>query len=466
MTTTTAPGLKTLAELPEVLSLLAPAETQAGNIDQIEFYERIKAAAEAGQARATAKLAEQRHDQEKAQGIPKSKRCKGLGAEIGLARKESPARGKQRLELARVLVENLPRTYQALCDGQIREEHAQAMANEISALPARHQREIDDILSDRLGAIGPRQLANEARAQVQRLDPQGAAKRLRDAEAERRVGIRPAAKGLSQLVAIGPTPQIAALCDTLRQEANSALSTGTTKDHRGESRTRDQLMFDMLIERGTGQAAAPAVPVEVMLVMTPDTLFAQGGTPAWLTGHGPIPAAVARDWLSQKDVSVLLRRLFTNPEANQVVGLESRARGFRSNLRKLILLRDNICRTPYCEAPIQDVDHITPRRDGGATAWENASGLCAACNQTKENRGWRHTGDSQGMQITTPTGHVYTVASQPVLPGRDPRPRTPRRPSSGQHDKEPADNPPQIPRAGGSQRCPEAGLFSTDKPTL
>ena len=445
MTTNSAQVLDTLTALPEVLTSLAPAATQAENIDRLKRLEAIKAACEAAQAQTTAHLDEQRRTEEAARGIAKSQRCKGLGAEIALARAESPARGHQRLELARALLKTLPQTFQALCRGEIREHHAQALADEVGALPSGHQREIDALLADRLGSMGPRQLANEARAQAQRLDPKGAATRLKKAETKRRVFLRPAPNGLAQLTAIGPMAQLTALYNTLRRDANAAVTKGSTADAQGQSRTRDQMMFDLLVERGTGQCAAANVAAEVILLMTPDTLFAHGDTPAWLAGHGPIPAATAREWLSNKQASVLLRRLFTNPGADQLIGLESRARGFRWNLRKLILLRDNICRTPYCEAPIQDIDHITPHRDGGPTSWDNAAALCAACNQTKENRGWHHTGDAQHMRITTPTGHVYRATAPPILPGREPRARAPRMPSSGQHTKEPADRSSDLP---------------------
>ena len=37
-------------------------------------------------------------------------------------------------------------------------------------------------------------------------------------------------------------------------------------------------------------------------------------------------------------------------------------------LAKLIKLRDQTCRNPYCEAPIRHIDHITRHSDGGRPA--------------------------------------------------------------------------------------------------
>ena len=56
-------------------------------------------------------------------------------------------------------------------------------------------------------------------------------------------------------------------------------------------------MADTLVERGTGQAVAAAVPVEVHLVMTDQAMFSTGegrDEPAHLDGYGPIPAELAR----------------------------------------------------------------------------------------------------------------------------------------------------------------------------
>lgn len=53
-------------------------------------------------------------------------------------------------------------------------------------------------------------------------------------------------------------------------------------------------MADTLVQRVTGQAQAPEVPVEVHLVMTDRTLLGADDTPARIVGHGPIPASLAR----------------------------------------------------------------------------------------------------------------------------------------------------------------------------
>jgi 5-methylcytosine-specific restriction endonuclease McrA len=100
--------------------------------------------------------------------------------------------------------------------------------------------------------------------------------------------------------------------------------------------------------------------------------------------------------------------------------MDSRRRYFDGQLRRLLVLRDQTCRTPWCDAPIRHADHITRAADGGPTSGENAQGLCEACNHAKEAPGW-HTrrvhGPDHVVETTTPTGHRYRSRA-PDPPGR------------------------------------------------
>lgn len=77
-----------------------------------------------------------------------------------------------------------------------------------------------------------------------------------------------------------------------------------------------------------------------------------------------------------------IHQLRTRTGAHQQTLSENRfARGL---LRDLVELRDQTCRTPYCDAPIRDVDHIIPVHAGGTTTPSNLQGLCQSCNLAKE----------------------------------------------------------------------------------
>jgi hypothetical protein len=181
-------------------------------------------------------------------------------------------------------------------------------------------------------------------------------------------------------------------------------------------------MADTLVERTTGRSAAAATPIAVNLVLSDETLFGGSNAPATVSGYGPIPAAVARDLVSgavsDERSRALLRRLYAHPASGALVAMESRARLFPRGLAAFIELRDQRCRTPYCDAPIRHRDHARPWVVGGPTDADNGLGLCERCNYVKEVAGWcvkpnvdeigRHT-----AQFTTPTGAHYWSTAPP-----------------------------------------------------
>ncbi|MDN5815549.1 DUF222 domain-containing protein, partial [Yaniella sp.] len=243
----------------------------------------------------------------------------------------------------------------------------------------------------------------------------------------RRVTVRPAAYGMAWVTALVSTQQAVGILATLTRDANSVVNSGETADPvdpTGQARSHGQIMADLFVQRVNGHAPA-AVPAEVQVVMTDEALFADGDTPAWVTGHGPIPARLAKRWLAMPETEVFLRRVFARPGDHQLVGMESRRRAFPASLRRMVVLRDDTCRTPYCDGRIQDIDHATPYRNGGPTSWQNASGLCAGCNQIKENTGWTHQATPEHLSVTTPTVHRYSKDTGPVLEGIPPDKQVP-----------------------------------------
>jgi hypothetical protein len=174
-----------------------------------------------------------------------------------------------------------------------------------------------------------------------------------------------------------------------------------------------------------GRRAWVAEPVAVNLVISDETLFDGDNSPAVLEGYGPIPASVARklvaDALSDEQSEATLRRLYKHPKTGALVGMESRSRRFPKSLAKFIRLRDQRCRTPYCDAPIRHLDHAQPRNRGGPTSGRNGRGACERCNYDKESPGWHvTTGEENGVhtaEFVTPTGARYRSTAPPA-PGR------------------------------------------------
>lgn len=91
-----------------------------------------------------------------------------------------------------------------------------------------------------------------------------------------------------------------------------------------------------------------------------------------------MPTGAARKFAVENEAMVFLRRLYTRPSDGQLVRMDSKRREFTGLLRRMIFIRDDVCRLLWCDAKIKHADHAKPVAAGGDTDWNNASGLCAA----------------------------------------------------------------------------------------
>ncbi len=165
-------------------------------------------------------------------------------------------------------------------------------------------------------------------------------------------------------------------------------------------------------------------PIAVNLVISDQTLLAGDNGSAVISGYGPIPAAVARRLIdgavTDRRSRATLRRLYRHPATGALVAMESRSRCFPRGLAAFIGLRDQTCRTPYCDAPIRHRDHAQPHHRDGPTSAENGLGECERCNYVKESAGWQVTASSENgvhtAKFVTPTGKHYR-STAPPLPG-------------------------------------------------
>ncbi|WP_082046330.1 HNH endonuclease [Arthrobacter sp. L77] len=390
-------------------------------IDEMWSLEDFTSVIAARQARtAVAFDVGERHAQAGA-GVPVAEQGRGVAAQVALARRESPARGGRLLGVARALVAEMPHTMAAY-----------------------------------------------------RRDPRSVTQRASHAAGERHVGLRPAPDTMTYLTALLPVAQGVAVHAELTRHADARRA-------EGDERSRGQLMADALVERTTGTPGGFS-RVEVQLIMTDRTLIQGDSEPARLPGYGIVPAGWARDLLTsvgskqpsrrptgqsypqpgtqcggrsggdgtehafpqtnepltgeisaqkpgpsadnEQDFQVWLRRLYTAPGSGELIAADSRARLFTPGQRRFIQARDDMCRTPYCDAPIRHYDHIIPWHKDGPTSLANGAGLCEACNHTKELPGWTtrpHPDPGAGharhaLELTTPTGHAYHSIAPP-LPG-------------------------------------------------
>jgi hypothetical protein len=402
----------------ESLVAVDPAADEAALVERIAALERLKSAAAAGQARAAAALDQSRRAAEELAGIPARRRGRGLASEVALARRDSPKRGGRHLGFARALVHEMPHTLAALEAGMLSEWRATIIVQESACLDVEDRRTLDaEMCADMadLTGKGDSRIRSDAKSIAYGLDPQAVVDRAVRAETERTVTIRPAPDAMAYLMALLPMSQGVSVYAALRRAAD------TCPDGRG----RGQVMADTLVERVTGRPAEVPVPVAVNLVLSDESLLAGSTAPARVAGYGPVPAAVARRMiggaLTDRRSRATLRRLYKHPRSGALVAMESRSRLFPKGLARFIDVRDDTCRTPYCDAPIRHHDHAAPAGRGGATSAVNGLGVCEACNYAKEAPGWRVTTSCDEMgchtaEFTTPTGAQYD-SKAPPLPG-------------------------------------------------
>lgn len=391
---------------------------QASLVERIAELERVKSAAAAEQARAAVALYEARCADEAAAGVPRAKRGRGVGSEVALARRDSPVRGGTHLGLATALVYEMPHTLAALEAGALSEWRATLIVKESACLTVADRRVLDAEMCAHISTLdgqGDRRITATAKAIAYRLDPQAVVDRAAKAAADRTVTIRPAPDTMTYLTALLPVAHGVGVYAALKRAADTTF----------DDRSRGAVMADTLIERVTGTPAKVAAPVAVNLVLTDETLLGGDDTAAVVPGYGPIPAAVARSLVdravSDQRSRATLRRLYRHPASAALVGMESRSRRFPKALALFIGLRDQTCRTPYCDAPIRHRDHAQPHARGGPTSAENGLGECERCNYVKESPGWHVTAgsDENGTHtahVTTPTGKSYR-STAPPLPG-------------------------------------------------
>jgi hypothetical protein len=438
----------------------------AERVDVIRALEELKGAAAAAQARTITDFDASQCQAQRDAGEPERRVGRGIGAQVALARRDSPFRGDQCLGFAKALVGEMPHTLALLTRGVLSEWRATLLVRETAYLTREHRAVIDAELAgpdakEPLEEMSDRALLAEAKRIAYRLDPHAVVDRARRAEKQRSVTLRPAPDTMSYLTGLLPVAQGVACYAVLTRAADTARAAG-------DPRTRGQVMADTLVSAlGAGPASAgpdsadgavsaadpagpagpsvvpkvpdpagPARSVSVQLVMTDRTLLAYD-EPAYLVGYGVVPAGWARDLLRDTAADVFLRRLYTAPSTGQLLAADARARLVTGALRQVLIARDQRCRTPWCGAPIRHVEHATTWDDGGATSDENCCGGCEACNHTKQAPGWsarassppggRHT-----MHIRTPTGHVYRSRA-PAPPGHGAAPETcsARRPIAG-----------------------------------
>ncbi|PWJ25057.1 hypothetical protein ATK17_1169 [Branchiibius hedensis] len=385
---------------------IAEVELDEPTWEAVRCMEDLKNTLTARQADVTVALHREQAEKDAARGfVLPSHTDRVVAAQLGLARRRSPVQAGRLLRIAHLTVAAEP-VREAMRTGELNEEQAGIIRRETDGLTPEDRDRVIEKVADTLGRTSDRHLSDDVRTAAHRVDPELAARRAEAARADRHVSLRSARDGMAHLSAFLPAVEGRACLEALRKGANAAKR--QPRPEKGPDRTPRQWMADLLVHRVSGRdPVTEPVDVHVNLVVPIDSLIS-GNEPGYLPGYGPIPAGEVRELLSQREDGVDVRRLFVHPGSGQLVGMESKSRFFRGLLAQFVQWRDRRCRTPWCGAPIKEIDHITAHAKGGATSADNAEGDCQWCNLVKEHPAWHVTGharevlvSSGGLQATT-----------------------------------------------------------------
>lgn len=217
---------------------------------------------------------------------------RGIAEQIGLACGIAPAVAARRLNTARALWFELPNTYGGLISGELHERIAETVVSETLHLDMEKRRSVDEELKVAgLCRMSFKAATSCVRKAAYEADPEGYMRRGRTERKHRRVGIRPAPDTMAILSGYLPVEQGIACYAALRKHADGVVGSGDT-------RTRDQIMADTMVERLTGQTTASDVNVELQIMMPLEALLdPHSNKPATIPGYGPLPVDFARNIL-------------------------------------------------------------------------------------------------------------------------------------------------------------------------
>ena len=392
--------------------------------------ERVRNAAEAAQAHVMVALADEARELDRAEfaasGAPSRSHAEFVADEIGVLVACTKGAASRRYGLA-VRSAWFPSVVRAWRTGEIDARKAQVIVDEVSPLAdvevmgglspqevARVTDELADAATEHARGHTPTETRAWLRRRVVRHAPEIAELRRGRAEHERRVEIRPADDGMSELWAWLPSVDARQIQQAL---TSAAYDLGAT-DHRG----MDQRRADLLVEWLLGPDHAPTVHLHVV----PDATTSEGvdlDTASWLAGVGPLTE------LQTSDLLLSARKVVT-----EVVGLTQRdsiprdsiprdsaqrEQSYRpsAGLDRAVRARDVTCRFPGCVRTGlgvdtgTDLDHTIPWPDG-PTSPSNLAVLCRRHHRLKHAPGWGVVLDSDGvMTWSTPSGRV--VVTQP-----------------------------------------------------
>jgi len=314
---------------------------------------------------------------------------------------QSPRTVSNRLAQAWDLAEKLPAAVDALVAGELDWRRLIGLF-EVTEHLSEGQRAVAEAAmldGSRLGS--PTLWRRKVRRLALRLDPAGAARRRREACADRGVTSEPLEDGMARLCATLAAEDVRAICDRVDRIAKSARTDG---DKRPMGAVRADVLTALLLGN-----RREFVTMEIQVIAPVGTLAGLDNDPAELVGYGPIPAQVGRALAAD----ARWRRVLTDPVTGTVLDL-GRRRVPTPDLARLIRYRDQRCTFPGCAVPAvhADLDHTEPWAGGGRTAFDNLGAACRHHHRLKSEGGWTLEQPRPGVFVwNAPDGRAYRTDS-------------------------------------------------------
>ncbi len=380
-------------------------------LDTLTAARRMRARADALEARALARLDRLRGG------------SRYVADEAALELRVSRHAAADRVRRGMHLVHRMPHLLGAMERGEIEGFAAGRIAQATAMLSAEHARAVDAALANklaagRLGFTDPTSLLRAARRLVDKLDPHGKHTRARQARAERKVELIPGENAMATLSADLPVEVAASAYARIDGMARTLRNRG---DQRNLDQLRADVYADLLLGNNPG-LTPPKGAATVFLHMPIDTALTMSDQGCELAGYGPLPAAVAREIMTNK--GSVWRKVLTDPESGTIRSLGRRRRRPNAAIRDIVAARDRECTTPGCHRPAQrcDFDHLRDWRKHGVTADLNGGSKCRRDHRLKDQPGWTLDFDpTTGTgTITTPAGRTHTKTHHPIT---EPQPR-------------------------------------------
>lgn len=228
-----------------------------------------------------------------ATGTETDRAWRSLAAELAVASRVSDRTMTTRLNDAYNFTENFPSTLNALRDGTISLSHARIIVdNGIQLDDADTRTRYENAMIERAATLTPGRLTRIARHAAEQLTTTSLTERHQAAREQRRITKHDHDNGMSEIIALLPTPLAEAIYNRLTSQ------TKTLHDG-GDPRTHDQLRADLATELLlTGEpngcpdaphSAANGIRAHISITIPALTLLGHSNEPATLSTGAPSP---------------------------------------------------------------------------------------------------------------------------------------------------------------------------------